>query len=84
MLDNSSFAAFAEVDIKPLTDLTLTLGGRYTEEKKTARAAASSVVFGVAGARRVCRSARSMPERMSIGSTGAAGGSSVPDNTRLA
>jgi iron complex outermembrane receptor protein len=40
MLDNSSFAAFAEADIKPLTNLTLTLGGRYTEEKKKARSAA--------------------------------------------
>ena len=42
MLDNSSFAAFAEVDIKPVTNLTVTLGGRYTEEKKKA----SSAPFG--------------------------------------
>ncbi|WP_404477338.1 TonB-dependent receptor [Novosphingobium sp. BL-52-GroH] len=42
MLDNSSFAAFTEVDIKPLQNLTVTLGGRYTEEKKVA----SSAPFG--------------------------------------
>ncbi len=42
MLDNSSFAAFAEVDIKPLPNFTVTLGGRYTEEKKKA----SSAPFG--------------------------------------
>src|SRR3546814_14869732 len=41
-LDNSSFAAFAEVDIEPVADLTVTLGGRYTEEKKKA----SSAPFG--------------------------------------
>lgn len=40
MLDNSSYAAFAEADIKPLANLTVTVGGRYTEEKKKARSAA--------------------------------------------
>lgn len=39
-LDNSSFAGFAEVDIKPLDGFTLTLGARYTEEKKKATSAA--------------------------------------------
>src|SRR3546814_11199899 len=33
-LDNRSFAAFAEVDIEPVADLTVTMGGRYTEEKQ--------------------------------------------------
>ncbi|WP_423141149.1 TonB-dependent receptor [Parablastomonas sp. CN1-191] len=39
-LDNSSYAFFAESDIKPLPALTLTLGGRYTHETKTPKAAA--------------------------------------------
>lgn len=35
-LDNSSYAFFAESDIKPFEGLTITLGGRYTHEKKKA------------------------------------------------
>lgn len=35
-LDNSSYAFFAESDIKPFTGFTITLGGRYTHEKKKA------------------------------------------------
>ncbi|OAN56267.1 hypothetical protein A7Q26_02375 [Sphingobium sp. TCM1] len=42
MLDNDSFAVFSEVDLKPLDALTVTLGGRYTKEKKVA----SSAAFG--------------------------------------
>lgn len=38
-LDNSSYAFFAEADVKPLENLTFTLGARYTDEKKTASAA---------------------------------------------
>ena len=35
-LDNSSYAAFLEVDIRPLDGLTLTVGGRYSHERKKA------------------------------------------------
>jgi len=39
ILDNTSYAAFAEADIRPLDGLTITLGGRYTHEDKTPQAA---------------------------------------------
>lgn len=39
LLDNDSFAAFAEADWRPLEKLTLTVGARYTEETKKARSA---------------------------------------------
>lgn len=42
VLDNESYAAFAEADVKPLTGFTITVGGRYTHEKKVA----SSAPFG--------------------------------------
>lgn len=38
-LSNSSFAGFAEFDLKPLPGLSVTLGGRYTHETKTATSA---------------------------------------------
>ena len=38
-LKNDSYAFFAETDIRPFTDLTLTLGGRYTHETKEVRTA---------------------------------------------
>src|SRR3546814_19052429 len=41
-MHKSGFAALAEVDIEQVADLTVTLGGRYTEEKKKA----SSAPFG--------------------------------------
>ncbi len=39
ILDNSSHAFFAEADITPIENLTVTLGARYTEESKKASAA---------------------------------------------
>jgi len=39
-LKNESYAAFAELDIKPVEALTITVGGRYTKEKKVATSAA--------------------------------------------
>ncbi len=39
ILQNQSYAAFAEADIRPFDGLTLTLGGRYTSENKTPQAA---------------------------------------------
>jgi iron complex outermembrane receptor protein len=39
VLDNSSYAFFAEADITPIENLTVTLGARYTDETKTASAA---------------------------------------------
>jgi iron complex outermembrane recepter protein len=38
-LDNSSYAFFAETDIRPTREVTLTLGGRYTHETKSPRTA---------------------------------------------
>jgi len=40
ILDNESFAAFAEADLTPIERLTITAGLRYTDESKTASAAA--------------------------------------------
>lgn len=39
-LANNSYAAFAEADLKIIPNLTATLGGRYTHEKKTPESAA--------------------------------------------
>jgi len=39
VLDNNSYAAFAEADIKPFEGFSITLGGRYTHEKKIAQSA---------------------------------------------
>jgi iron complex outermembrane receptor protein len=39
ILDNSSFAVFAEADVTLTEGLTVTLGARYTDESKTASAA---------------------------------------------
>lgn len=38
-LDNNSYAAFAEADIKPIEGLSITVGGRYTHERKEAASA---------------------------------------------
>lgn len=38
-LANSSYAGFAEADIKPFDKITVTLGGRYTHERKVATSA---------------------------------------------
>jgi iron complex outermembrane receptor protein len=39
LLDNESYAAFAEADIKPFAGFSITAGGRYTHENKVARSA---------------------------------------------
>lgn len=38
-LENSSYAAFAEADVRPIEGLTVTLGARYTHEEKEALSA---------------------------------------------
>lgn len=40
ILDNMSYAFFAEADLKPIENVTLTLGGRYTHEEKDPKSAA--------------------------------------------
>lgn len=40
LLENSSYAFFGEFDIKPVEIVTVTVGGRYTHERKEASAAA--------------------------------------------
>ncbi|WP_150293229.1 TonB-dependent receptor [Sphingobium estronivorans] len=40
LLDNSSYAFFSEFDIKPTDFVTVTVGGRYSHEKKDAQSAA--------------------------------------------
>lgn len=39
LLENESYAGFAEADIKPFDGLTITVGARYTQETKDAQAA---------------------------------------------
>jgi iron complex outermembrane receptor protein len=39
LIANDSYAAFAEVDFKLMSELTLTVGGRYTKDKKEAQIA---------------------------------------------